>query len=133
GVPPEFAQRDPRVRDMHAAAVGAPTNSTLRPPDLDVELFVAAFAPPPRILLLGGGPDARPVATLAEFLGWRVTVVDHRAADLAPALFAPAVQLIEARAADLASAVRLDEFAAAVVMSHHLESDLHFLRALASS
>jgi xanthine dehydrogenase accessory factor len=98
-----------------------------------VELFVHEIAPPPRLLLAGGGPDARPVATLASFLGWNVTVVDHRSSYLDAALFAPRVRLVESRAADLSGAVDLQAFAAAVVMSHHLESDLHYLRGLAHS
>ena len=98
-----------------------------------VELFVVTVAPPPRILLLGGGPDARPVAELAEFLGWRVTVVDHRAGYLAAERFPRSTQLINTRAEELAGAVRLAEQAAAIVMSHHLESDLHYLRALGAS
>ena len=99
----------------------------------DVELFATSVAPPPRILLLGGGPDARPVATLGAFLGWRVTVVDHRSTYLVPERFPPATELIESRAADVAVAVPLGEFAAAVVMSHHLDSDLAYLRALAAN
>jgi xanthine/CO dehydrogenase XdhC/CoxF family maturation factor len=99
----------------------------------DVGLFVAALAPPPRLLLLGGGPDARPVVTLADFLGWRSTVVDHRSSYLAPERFAPDTELVEVRPAQLAAFVKLDSFAAAVVMSHHLDSDFQYLRALAHS
>jgi len=102
-------------------------------PPPGVELFVAAIAPPPHLLLLGGGPDTRPVANLADFLGWRVTVVEHRAAYLQPERFPPSTKLIEVRPAELAGAVRLADHAAAIVMSHHLESDLHYLRALAGS
>ncbi|HUQ12221.1 MAG TPA: XdhC family protein [Steroidobacteraceae bacterium] len=98
-----------------------------------VEVFVHEIAPPPRLLLAGGGPDARPVATLASFLGWNLTVIDHRSSYLDAALFPSRVQLVESRAAELRGAVDLDAFAAAVVMSHHLESDLHYLRALARS
>jgi len=98
-----------------------------------VELFIAAVTPPPHLLLLGGGPDARPVATLAAFLGWRITVVDHRAVYLDPARFPPATKLVEMRAAELAASVALEEYSAAIVMSHHLDSDQQYLRALASS
>jgi len=98
-----------------------------------VELFVAAVTPPPHLLLLGGGPDARPVATLAAFLGWRITVVDHRAAYLATERFPPATKLLESSAVDLSRAGTLTDYSAAIVMSHHLDSDLHYLRALASS
>jgi xanthine dehydrogenase accessory factor len=98
-----------------------------------VELFVAAVTPPPHLLLLGGGPDARPVATLAAFLGWRITVVEHRAAYLDPARFPPSTRMLELRAPELSGALALDDFAAAIVMSHHLDSDLQYLRALAPS
>ncbi|MEO8017717.1 MAG: XdhC family protein [Pseudomonadota bacterium] len=98
-----------------------------------VELFITAVTPPPHLLLLGGGPDACPVATLAAFLGWRVTVVEHRSAYLRPERFPPATTLVEAHPAECAAAVALDGFAAAIVMSHHLDSDLHYLRALAAS
>lgn len=107
------------------------TEETKAPPG--VELFVAAVTPPPHLLLLGGGPDARPVATLAAFLGWRITVMDHRAAYLAPERFPPATRLLELRAADVSGAITLADCSAAVVMSHHLDSDLQYLRALAAS
>jgi xanthine/CO dehydrogenase XdhC/CoxF family maturation factor len=85
------------------------------------------------LLLLGGGPDARPVVALAGFLGWRSTVVDHRSSYLAPERFEPGTELVEVRPANVAAAVDLDSHAAAVVMSHHLDSDFLYLRALAHS
>jgi xanthine dehydrogenase accessory factor len=110
-----------------------PATATPDPAPPGVELFVATVTPPPQLLLLGGGPDARPVATLADFLGWRVTVVEHRAAYLVPGRFPASAKLIETRAADLEKHVKLDDFSAAIVMSHHLESDLQYLRVLSRS
>ena len=133
GEPPAFIDADETLHRLHDAARTAADNRTTPIAGLDAEIFVAAVAPPPRILLLGGGPDARPVTTLGGFLGWRVTVVDHRATYLVPSRFAPGTLLIESRAADVANSVALDDYAAAVVMSHHLDSDLAYLRALASS
>lgn len=130
---PAFIDADETLHRLHDAARGAADNCITALPGIDAEFFVAVCAPPPLVLLLGGGPDARPVTTLGGFLGWRMTVVDHRATYLAPARFAPGVELVESRAADVARAVRLDDFDAAVVMSHHLESDLGYLRALAHS
>ena len=115
------------------AADAAAANSMVRIPALAAELFVGVVAPPLRLLLLGGGPDARPVAELAHFLGWQVTVVDHRSSYLDPRRFPADTRLVESPAADVAEAVKLDDFAAAIVMSHHLDSDLHYLRALVSS
>jgi xanthine dehydrogenase accessory factor len=132
GALPDFARGGTRLRLLHAAAATS-ADGRVSVESLNVELFVAAFAPPPPLLLLGGGPDARPVATLAAFLGWRIVVVDHRASYLAAERFPPSSRLIEARAEHLAGELQLDAHSAAIVMSHHLDSDLHYLRALAHS
>ena len=126
-------QRHAAARALHDAATRAADNTITRVDGAGIELFVAALAPPPRLLLLGGGPDALPVATLASFLGWRITAVDHRSGYLAADRFPPGTELTETRPADVATTVRLDKYDAAVVMSHHLDSDLHYLRALARS
>jgi xanthine/CO dehydrogenase XdhC/CoxF family maturation factor len=133
GEVPEFVRSESMLRTLHAAAIGTADNGISRIHSLAVELFVAVIAAPPRLLLLGGGPDARPVATLASFLGWRTTVVDHRPAYLDPARFPPNTELVSTAAAEAADAIDLDAFHAAVVMSHHLDSDLHYLRAVAAS
>jgi xanthine dehydrogenase accessory factor len=124
---------DERLSRLRAVALGAPDNGIVTAAPLEVELFVGSFAPPPTLLLLGGGPDARPVATLAAFLGWRIVIVDHRSVYLSPGHFPASARLIESRAGDLARHLRLDDHSAAIVMSHHLDSDLGYLRALAQS
>ena len=86
---------------------------------------------PPRLLVCGAGPDARPVVELAAFLAWRVTVVDHRSAYADAARFAPGTEVLETRPESLTADLQLDRYDAAVVMSHHLDSDLAYLRALA--
>ena len=96
------------------------------------KLFALPLALPPRILLLGAGPDALPVVDLAVRLGWKVTLVDHRAAYAVPAHFPGAERVVLTRPETLSSAVDLTRFVAAVVMSHHLPSDLAYLRVLAA-
>jgi len=96
------------------------------------KLFVLPLSLPPRVLLLGAGPDALPVVDLAVRLGWKVTLVDHRAAYAVPAHFPGAERVLLARPETLPSAVDLTRFVAAIVMSHHLPSDLAYLRALAA-
>jgi xanthine/CO dehydrogenase XdhC/CoxF family maturation factor len=122
---------DGTAGELHEAAMKAAANSIVTA--AHVEMFVADFAPPPELLLLGGGPDARPVAELAHFLGWRVTVVDHRSSYLRADRFPPNTILVASRAKGVADAVQLDDFSAAIVMSHHLQSDLEYLQALAGS
>lgn len=94
-------------------------------------LFVLPLGLPPRLLICGAGPDAMPVAELAVHLGWKVTLVDHRAAYAKPERFPAAARVLVIRPEEIAHALELEAFEAAVVMSHHLPSDLEHLRALA--
>jgi xanthine/CO dehydrogenase XdhC/CoxF family maturation factor len=97
------------------------------------KLFVLPLSLPPRILLLGAGPDAVPVVDFALRLNWKVTLVDHRAAYAVPAHFPGAERVVLTSPEKLSAALDLTRFAAAVVMSHHLPSDLAYLRVLAAS
>jgi xanthine/CO dehydrogenase XdhC/CoxF family maturation factor len=97
------------------------------------KLFVLPLALPPRILLLGAGPDAAPVVEFATMLNWRVTLVDHRSAYAVAAHFPTAERVLLARPEELGSALELSAYCAAVVMSHHLTADLGYLRVLAAS
>jgi xanthine/CO dehydrogenase XdhC/CoxF family maturation factor len=95
--------------------------------------YTLPLALPPRLLLLGAGPDSAPVLQFALALGWQVTVYDHRPALADPAHFPGAEQVVLGRPEQLAQRLPLAEFAAAVVMSHHLDSDAAYLAALAGS
>jgi xanthine dehydrogenase accessory factor len=88
---------------------------------------------PPRVLLCGGGPDALPIAALVAPLHWRLTVVDHRPVYAQAARFHSSVVVKTVETADLERCLDLTAFDAAVVLSHHLESDRRYLHALARS
>jgi xanthine dehydrogenase accessory factor len=96
-------------------------------------LFVLPLSLPPRILLLGAGPDAAPVVDFAARLGWKVTLADHRAAYAVAAHFPAAERVLLVPAGELHALPDAGGYRAAVVMSHHLPSDLAWLRALAHS
>jgi xanthine dehydrogenase accessory factor len=97
------------------------------------KLFVAPLSLPPRILVLGAGPDAAPLVDFAARLDWKVTLVDHRPAYAVAAHFPSAEHVIQARPEALREALDLTRFSAAVVMSHHLPSDLAYLHSLAET
>lgn len=97
------------------------------------DLFVLPLALPPRLLILGAGPDVAPVVELAAGLGWKVTLADHRAAYANPGHFPAAAAVVHTDPEALARAVELEDFSAAVIMSHHLNSDLAYLRVLAGT
>jgi xanthine/CO dehydrogenase XdhC/CoxF family maturation factor len=101
--------------------------------DRSLRIFAMPLALPPRLLVLGAGPDASPVVDLAVRMGWKVTVYDHRPAYAQTAHFPGAERVMLGHADGLAQSVDLAAYGAAVVMSHHLISDLHYLRVLANS
>ena len=69
----------------------------------------------------------------AARLSWKVTLVDHRPAYAVAAHFPSAEQVVLARPDALTQALDLAQFCAAVVMSHHLASDLAYLSTLAET
>lgn len=116
-----------------AAATEAGALGWVAAPGGSWKLMLLPLSLPPRLLLLGAGPDALPVVDFAARLQWRVTVVDHRSAYAVPSHFPSAERVLLARPEEIAQALDLRHFAAAVVMSHHLPSDLEYLRALSAS
>ena len=99
--------------------------------DSGITVALINLEPRPRLLLCGGGPDARPVAQQALALGWECIVVDHRSAYADSARFPEDTKVILGRPQALSERVRLSEIDAAVTMSHHLESDAAYLGQLA--
>ena len=97
------------------------------------KLIALPLSLPPKLLLLGAGPDAAPIVDFAARVNWKVTLVDHRPAYADPSHFPAAERVILARPEELGNVVKLEHIAAAVVMSHHLPSDLSYLRALAAA
>jgi xanthine dehydrogenase accessory factor len=97
------------------------------------KLFALPLTLPPKLLLLGAGPDAAPIVELAARVNWKVTVVDHRPAYADASHFPSAERVVLARPEELGSVVELARFSAAVVMSHHLPSDLSYLTTLADT
>ena len=97
------------------------------------KLLSSVLQPPPRILVLGAGLDAEPVVRLASELGWRVTVQDHRPAYVESGDFSAAEAVHCVPVGEAATRIDLQQFAATIVMSHHLASDRQYLRQLAAT
>lgn len=92
--------------------------------------FVDVLLPPPRLLVVSAGEDARQLALLASSVGFRVVVADRRPGLLSAERFPAAVQLLETDAARLTERVVLDAESYAVVMTHNFVDDTEYLRAL---
>ena len=92
----------------------------MAPVECDLEVYIEVLAAPQRLFVLGAGEDAKPLATMASLLGWRVTVADGRAQLARAERFAEAERVLAtASVADLE--VRAKD--AVVVMTHSYEQD----------
>lgn len=117
-----------RVRTLIAAGSG--------PVLLDVDdrsVFIDIYTPPPQLLIISAGNDARPLARFAAEAGFRVTVVDHRPGLLAPDRFPAAVRPVDSGSFELAERVACDAHTWAVVMTHNFADDEQYLRALVAT
>jgi xanthine/CO dehydrogenase XdhC/CoxF family maturation factor len=101
--------------------------------DRRASVLFSILRPPPRILVLGGGLDARPVLNLASELGWRVIVQDHRPAYIGAGGFGDAEEVLCVPAEALAEHVDFARIDGVVVMSHHLATDRKYLELLAAT
>jgi xanthine/CO dehydrogenase XdhC/CoxF family maturation factor len=115
-----------------AAALIAAGDSRLETID-GVETFVDVLTPPPRLLVVSGGDDARHLVRIAHEVGFRVVVADRRPGLLQPERFPVGVQIVETDAARLGERVVLEPHDFAVTMTHHFADDTDYLRALLQS
>ena len=88
--------------------------------------LVEKMAPGAVLWIFGAGPDAAPLARLAEQLGWVVNAIDLRPPRDGASAYLPARCIAPERLGEL----RIDSNAACVVMSHHYLQDLDALRYL---
>ncbi len=94
------------------------------------EFFLEYIESPVSLILFGAGFDAVPVYETAKILGWRVIVVDHRAAYANRERFPKADEIIVARPENIAGTLAIGENTVAVVMTHNYEHDKNILRFL---
>jgi xanthine dehydrogenase accessory factor len=93
-------------------------------------VFFDVLTPPPQLVVLGAGDDARPLVRLATDVGFRVVVVDRRPGHLTRERFPDAAALIDTGGEGLGDALRLDAECYAVVMNHNFADDQAYVRAL---
>jgi xanthine dehydrogenase accessory factor len=93
-------------------------------------IFFDVLVPPPQLVVLGAGDDARPLVRFAADVGFRVVVVDRRPGYLTRDRFPAAAALIHSAGDELDNALSLDAECYAVVMNHNFADDQAYVRAL---
>jgi xanthine/CO dehydrogenase XdhC/CoxF family maturation factor len=94
-----------------------------------VEVLLEPLRPPLSLVIVGSGAGAQALAPLAHALGWQVTLVEQDPARLAPHAL-PTLRTLCATPGTLAQKMTLDRYTAVVLMTHNLEQDIAYLRAL---
>lgn len=97
----------------------------------DVEAFLEVVTPGVRLLVFGAGNDAVPVTELAKYLGWQVWVFDGRAHYARREKFPHADAVVVCPKENTYSLPDIDEWTAAILMSHSYSQDVETLRELA--
>jgi len=93
-------------------------------------IFFDVLIPPPQLVVLGAGDDARPLVRFAAEVGFRVVVVDRRAGMLTRERFPGAAALLRSTGDELGATTPLEGECYAVVMNHNFADDQAYLRAL---
>jgi xanthine dehydrogenase accessory factor len=120
----EPALRAGMIADARGAiASGDSCNRTYRSDQGNVDVFVEAILPPPRVFVLGTGHDVVPVVSLAKLLGWDVSVCTGEARVSVRQRFTHADEILVGTPEELASRIDECDRAVALVMAHHYETD----------
>lgn len=98
------------ARDYQAAAGG-------------VSVLIESYPPPPHLVIVGAVHTAIPLTTCAKQLGFRVTVVDPRAAFATPERFPDADELIIEWPDEALPGLRLDRSTYVAVLTHDPKLD----------
>lgn len=97
-------------------------------------LYLAEWVKPQfHLLVLGAGPDAGPVCSIARLSGWNTTLVDHRVAYVNKAQRLEANRVVKVEPGNLSEAIDLRSVDAALLMSHNLNADTAYFGALMST
>lgn len=91
------------------------------------------IAPPPHLLIVGGGLDARPLVSLAHELGWHTSLWDPRPANGRREFFMTVDHILDGDAQSLSTHCRDQRVDATVLMSHNVGLDAAALRVLQDS
>ncbi len=116
------------MRDRRAVTLVSDREGTRFASGSAEDALVEIATPPPRLVVVGWTPDIEPVLSFAASLGWQRhrVVREQRMIAETPRIAGEAIRALSAP--ELTAQFQPDETTAVLVMTHHLASDLAFLR-----
>jgi xanthine/CO dehydrogenase XdhC/CoxF family maturation factor len=120
----EASLRAGMLADARAAIVtGESCHRTYRSDLGNVDVFVEAILPPPRLFIFGTGHDAVPLVTLAKSLGWDAIICADEAREATRQRFTMVDEILVGTPDEIAARIDACDRAAAVVMGHEYDID----------
>lgn len=98
--------------------------------DINFSAFLQFISPPISLVIVGAGNDAIPLQSIAETLGWEVTIVDGRHTYAKIERFSSACQIIVSKPEKVLQQIPIDEKTVFVLMTHNYKYDYAMLSAL---
>ncbi len=95
-----------------------------------VEVFINIYDPPTRLILFGGGNVGKPVADLANMLGYQVIVIDSDPGLANPERYPYALETYAGDLVEYASKLKYRENDVAVIAYGEVETDYQVLKTL---
>lgn len=98
----------------------------------DAQVFVEVFAPPPKLIIVGGVHTALHLCRIAKILGFRVTIVDGRSRFATPERFPEADEIVVEWPDDALPKLKVDNSTYVVILTHDPKFDLPTLKVLST-
>lgn len=95
-----------------------------------VEVFINVITPPPRLVLVGAGHVGKPIADLANMLGWQVIVIDSDPRLASRQRYPYAEKVLVGDPAELAAKHASSRYDVAVIAYGEVETDYRVLKTL---
>ncbi len=99
----------------------------------DTQVYIEVYAPPPKLIIVGGVHTAIPLSQYAKILGFRVTIVDGRGRFATRERFPEVDQIIIEWPDEAIPKLKIDNSTYVVVLTHDPKFDLPTLKALSGS
>ena len=96
----------------------------------DVQVYIEVFAPPPKLIIVGGVHTAIPLSQFAKILGFRVTIVDGRGRFATRERFPDVEEIIVEWPDEALPKLKIDNSTYVVILTHDPKFDLPTLKAL---
>lgn len=99
----------------------------------DAQVYIEVFAPPPKLIIVGGVHTAIPLSQYAKILGFRVTIIDGRGRFATRERFPDVDDIVVEWPDDAIPKLKIDNSTYVVILTHDPKFDLPTLKALSAT